>query len=93
CWSEKFGYKCCSKGCDSIVGVFDENGYWGAENGEWCGIPETCEFEKDECPGKKYGYKCCESCDIFLSDETGNWGAVFGESESVWCSIKNSCKK
>jgi hypothetical protein len=86
CWSEAFGYKCCSAGCNSVVVVIDESGYWSAENGEWCGIPE-CGFDKDECPGKKYGYPCCESCDVFLEDESGIWGAENGQ----WCSIKTSC--
>jgi len=88
CFSEELGYKCCTKGCNAIVNVIDDFGYWGAENGEWCGIEKEC-FEKDECPGKKFGYECCESCDVFLSDETGEWGAINGE----WCSIKSSCKK
>ncbi|KAG4107095.1 hypothetical protein H8356DRAFT_1392576 [Neocallimastix lanati (nom. inval.)] len=87
CWSETYGYKCCSKGCSSNVLTNDEYGYWGSENGEWCGIPENCNFDKDECPGKKYGYPCCNSCEIFLSDESGTWGAENGE----WCSIKSTC--
>jgi len=86
CWSEAFGYKCCSKGCDAAVVEIDESGYWGAEKGDWCGIPANC-YEKDECPGKKYGYPCCEKCKVFLKDESGAWGAEHGE----WCSIKDSC--
>jgi len=36
CWSEKFGYKCCS-GCR--VRYEDEDGKWGYES-DWCGIVE-----------------------------------------------------
>ncbi|ORX60895.1 coth-domain-containing protein [Piromyces finnis] len=89
CWSEAFGYKCCTKGCKTIVNVIENGKYWGAENGEWCGIPDNCEFEKDECPGIKYGYECCEKCDVVETDELGQWGAINGE----WCSIKKSCNK
>jgi len=37
CWSEKFGYKCCSPE-NKVVIETDENGKWGTENGNWCGI-------------------------------------------------------
>ncbi|ORX86578.1 coth-domain-containing protein [Anaeromyces robustus] len=86
CWSEALGYKCCSKGCDAVVLAIDNSGNWGAENGEWCGI--QCDFEKDECPGKKYGYSCCETCDVYLNDDEGKWGVDNG----YWCSIKTSCQ-
>jgi len=85
CWSEVLGYKCCSKGCNARIILVDESGYWGAENGEWCGIPK-CEFENDECPGKKYGYSCCQKCDVFLTDNDGAWGV----ENNDWCSIKDS---
>ncbi|OUM65419.1 Non-catalytic module family DOC2 [Piromyces sp. E2] len=35
CWSESLGYKCCSNKCNAKVVTIDNNGYWGAENGEW----------------------------------------------------------
>jgi len=38
CFSEKLGYKCCK---DNVVEVIDEDGAWGIENNEWCGIDET----------------------------------------------------
>jgi len=41
CWSEVLGYPCCSNTCHVIL--TDESGSWGAEKGEWCGIPsEKC---------------------------------------------------
>jgi len=35
CWSEKLGYSCC-KGCR--VFETNEDGSWGFESGQWCGI-------------------------------------------------------
>ncbi|ORX81440.1 hypothetical protein BCR32DRAFT_293290 [Anaeromyces robustus] len=42
CWAKKFGYECCPPGvCE--VSQKDENGSWGAYDGEWCGIiPSYC---------------------------------------------------
>jgi len=85
CWAKDLGYKCCSKGCDAPVYAVDNSGYWSAENGEWCGI--VCDFKKDECPNRKYGYPCCNSCQVFLTDAQGKWGVENG----YWCSIKDSC--
>jgi len=39
CWSENFGISCC-KSCR--VFSRDEDGQWGYENGQWCGIPSYC---------------------------------------------------
>ncbi|KAG4092850.1 hypothetical protein H8356DRAFT_1701549 [Neocallimastix lanati (nom. inval.)] len=36
CWSERLGYSCC-QGCQ-VVEV-DNDGNWGIENDQWCGIP------------------------------------------------------
>ena len=84
CWSEKFGYKCCSAGNTRVVEV-DESGKWGAENGEWCGISET----DDTCWSVSLGYKCCTDCEVITTDESGKWGANNGE----WCGIvEETCK-
>jgi len=40
CWSEKLGYHCCER-CESVYQ--DEDGIWGIENDEWCGIPYSCQ--------------------------------------------------
>ncbi|ORX42289.1 hypothetical protein BCR36DRAFT_587301 [Piromyces finnis] len=40
CWSEEFGYKCCKKSC--TVFEIDNDGKWGYEDGNWCGIPSSC---------------------------------------------------
>ncbi|ORY28533.1 hypothetical protein LY90DRAFT_705678 [Neocallimastix californiae] len=44
CWAEKLGYKCCK---ECTVTYNDENGDWGFENGDWCGILRTCTVNKD----------------------------------------------
>ncbi|OUM68759.1 Non-catalytic module family DOC2 [Piromyces sp. E2] len=40
CWSEKFGYNCCKNTCE-VIDV-DNDGKWGYENMNWCGIPSSC---------------------------------------------------
>jgi len=58
CFSEKLGYKCCQESATEIEFV-DENGQWGVENGEWCGIvsvkmaytePEEVEVNVEDIP-------------------------------------------
>ncbi|ORX78422.1 hypothetical protein BCR32DRAFT_282304 [Anaeromyces robustus] len=39
CWSESFGYPCCKK-CKVIE--IDDDGNWGFEYNQWCGIPTSC---------------------------------------------------
>nr|AAB69348.1 cellulase [Orpinomyces joyonii] len=38
CWATELGFECCSEGNTRVVAT-DENGKWGVENGNWCGIP------------------------------------------------------
>jgi len=40
CWSDKLGYPCCKNTCE--VYFKDNDGSWGIENNDWCGIPSTC---------------------------------------------------
>jgi len=44
CEFEKAGYKCCENA--STIEAFDENGTWGVENGEWCGIAASPALKK-----------------------------------------------
>ncbi|ORY17200.1 hypothetical protein LY90DRAFT_517641 [Neocallimastix californiae] len=37
CWSVSLGYPCCSEDNQGIY-LIDENGSWGLENNDWCGI-------------------------------------------------------
>jgi len=87
CWAKKLDYECC-KGCDSIY--TDESGKWGYENGQWCGIPESCDektpVNDTKCPGYPE-YPCCKGCDVSYSDVSGDWGVENGQ----WCGIKASC--
>jgi len=44
CWANQLGHKCCTE-CSVVLE--NNNGKWGIENGEWCGIvDEICEAEK-----------------------------------------------
>ena len=74
-------YPCC-KG-NKVVYV-DESGYWGVEDGEWCGIEKD---SSNSCFSIPLGYSCCEQCDILFTDESGKWGVENGK----WCGIKDSC--
>jgi len=50
CWATKLDYKCCF-GC--VVYSVDEDGEWGFENNEWCGIPSYCK-EKEKLTMEDY---------------------------------------
>ncbi|ORX79231.1 hypothetical protein BCR32DRAFT_234398 [Anaeromyces robustus] len=39
CWSKIYGYSCCKR---CMVYETDENGKWGFESNQWCGIPASC---------------------------------------------------
>jgi len=40
CWSEKLGYPCCEV-CGNVYDT-DDDGQWGYEDNQWCGIPSYC---------------------------------------------------
>jgi len=83
CWSTALGFPCCS----SCSGAFyvDDDGSWGIENDDWCGIPKSCS-SSNTCTGAQ-GYSCCKTtCEVFTSDEDGKWGIENGD----WCLIDNS---
>jgi len=40
CWSLALGYPCCSK-CSTIY-YQDDNGNWGIESNDWCGLLSHC---------------------------------------------------
>jgi len=51
---------------------------------------EVNKVEVAQCNGEITGkYKCCESCNVEVTDEFGEWGI----ENSEWCSIKFSCYK
>jgi arabinoxylan arabinofuranohydrolase len=41
CWSEPLGYPCCSSW--SYVYYVDDDGNWGVENDDWCGLLTSCD--------------------------------------------------
>jgi len=86
CWSEPLGYPCC-KGKTEVLDT-DENGQWGVENDEWCGIVRD---NKESCWATKLGYKCCstDACrNVLYSDDDGQWDYV----DDDWCGITSANK-
>ncbi|OUM65417.1 Non-catalytic module family DOC2, partial [Piromyces sp. E2] len=91
CWSENLGYKCCD-GCDIIYE--DNDGKWGVENDNWCGISNACKSldvdvdVDNNCFSIILGYPCCNDCNSFYyEDNDGKWGV----ENNSWCGIKSTC--
>ncbi|ORX43621.1 cellulase-domain-containing protein [Piromyces finnis] len=87
CWSEP-EYPCCKESC-TVYYVDDHQ--WGIENGEWCGIPDSCGNVSNGVNGESClsaaDYPCCEQCNIVSEEEGDFWGVENNE----WCSIKFKC--
>eukprot|EP00833_Pecoramyces_ruminatium_P008585 jgi/Orpsp1_1/1182617/evm.model.c7180000081989.1 len=87
CWSTALNYPCC-KSCNIAVAYEDDDGSWGVENDNWCGIPKNCGTSNNasQCVGAQ-GYSCCKNtCEILSSDNDGNWGV----ENNDWCLIDKS---
>jgi len=81
CWSEALGYSCCVN-ANVKVDFIDDDGEWGIENGEWCGIP------KSTCWSEPLGFSCCSVCGaVIYTDQDGNWGV---ENDN-WCGLPKNC--
>ncbi|OUM57834.1 family 6 carbohydrate esterase [Piromyces sp. E2] len=83
CWSSILSYSCCVNTTNIIYS--DENGDWGVENNEWCGINKT-ENTSTSCWAVPLGYDCCSlnSCrNIYYTDDDGQWDIENGN----WCGI------
>ena len=82
------GYPCCT-GCSIIF--TDNDGDWGYENGEWCGIDSSlCNSQNQqssECFSEELGFSCCKECEVVYTDNDGKWGYENDE----WCGIKDNC--
>eukprot|EP00833_Pecoramyces_ruminatium_P000903 jgi/Orpsp1_1/1174935/evm.model.c7180000052010.1 len=77
CWSEPLGYSCCTT-TTQVVDT-DDNGEWGVENGNWCGIPK-----QQDCWAEPLGYPCCKTTtEVVDTDSNGQWGLENGN----WCGI------
>jgi hypothetical protein len=83
CVVKSLGYPCCSPN-NTEVFYTDENGDWGVENGDWCGITKA----QVVCWSEALGYPCCSTCSSpVYSDNDGNWGIENGD----WCGLLASC--
>jgi len=82
--SPKYGYKCCSH-CHSIFS--DKDGLWGAEDGQWCVIPDQCKTQYDICWSIEKGYPCCNHCKVALENGNDKWGFM----DNDWCGIPLDC--
>jgi len=93
-WAEKLGYPSCKENKQSVYE--DQDGKWGVENDNWCGIVEedipfnTKPIESnytipDSCWAYSLGYQCClgEDIEVTYVDESGNWSMQNGR----WCGI------
>jgi len=80
CWSLP-DYPCCRNKKTDVV-YTDDNGNWGIENENWCGIIR--ESEENTCWSLP-DYSCCKdkNIDVIYTDNMGNWGIENGE----WCGI------
>jgi mannan endo-1,4-beta-mannosidase len=80
CFSIALGYPCC-KGNDIVY--TDDDGNWGVENNEWCGINDS-KPSQAACWSQALGYPCCKTTsDVYYTDNDGNWGVENGN----WCGL------
>jgi len=84
CWSEAYGYPCCSSASTEVIYV-DGDGEWGIENGSWCGISK--DDPRGGCFSDTLGYPCCTSTtNVIYTDSYGRWGI----ENSNWCILDDS---
>jgi polyhydroxybutyrate depolymerase len=75
CFATKLGYPCCTTTTEVVF--TDNDGKWGVENNNWCGMA-------DECWSEKLGYPCCTSgAQVYYTDADGQWGV----ENNNWCGI------
>jgi len=96
CWSEKMGYPCC-KSNNLFPFYTDNDGEWGVENNNWCGIPKINKEEPKEkiepCWGDYFDIKCCSSktCkNVLKTDMYGEWGSE-NDNKCVFTSFNPEC--
>ncbi|KAL6610838.1 Arabinanase/levansucrase/invertase [Neocallimastix sp. 'constans'] len=84
CFSTKLGYPCCQQTKDVVYE--DNDGQWGVENNDWCGITKES-ASSATCWSTGLGYPCCSltNTDVYYIDESGNWGI----ENDDWCGISN----
>jgi len=80
---KNLGFPCC-KFCETIY--TDDSGDWGVENGEWCGIPDSCSGEQPvEEEKHSSGYPYCKTTTDVAFEDNDKWGIENGD----WCVIKS----
>jgi len=86
CAVQALGYQCCSPTNTQVI-YQDENGDWGIENGDWCGITKSSSAST-ACWSQKLGYECCSGClTVYYSDNDGKWSVENNE----WCGVPTTC--
>ncbi|OUM59764.1 Non-catalytic module family DOC2, partial [Piromyces sp. E2] len=87
CWSLALNYSCCEDQ-DTPVVYIDQDGEWGIENNQWCGIikkgevtPITnsiTETPTPQCWSLALNYSCCENDNtpVAYIDQDGKWGSI-----------------
>ncbi|OUM62268.1 Non-catalytic module family DOC2, partial [Piromyces sp. E2] len=81
CWSTRLGFNCCTNTKEVVYS--DDDGDWGIENNQWCGI-----IKSYPCWSIALGYQCCSSCiDVAYTDSDGKWGV----ENNNWCGIPTNC--
>ncbi|OUM69137.1 family 26 glycoside hydrolase [Piromyces sp. E2] len=85
CFSVALGYPCCK---ENNVVYTDNDGDWGVEDNQWCGIGNTSSAAS--CWSEALGYPCCVSTsDVYYTDNDGNWGVENGNwLLKAWCGYK-----
>ncbi|OUM70474.1 carbohydrate esterase family 1 protein [Piromyces sp. E2] len=83
CYYNKFGLPCCQYTTNVVFS--DNNGSFGVENGQLCGIVQK--NNATNCWASALGYPCCTSTSkVYYTDNSGNWGVENGK----WCGIIES---
>jgi len=86
CLAQIVGYPCCD---ESVKDVYDHDahGDWGYDfdKEEWCGL--TPYVKSTECWSEKLGYPCCTTCNVYETDDDGQWGY----EKQQWCGIQSYC--
>jgi len=85
CWSEKYGYECCSPSFHPYKTIDYRQGIWSIENNNWCGILNGGVDASKPCWSHKLRYPCCSRLHNIevLADENGSWGIENGD----WCGV------
>jgi len=68
-----------------FISMLEKSPFYGASA---AGETDKPEEPKDaECKFEALGYPCCTHCDVYYTDETGDWGVENDE----WCGIPDTC--